>query len=126
MGQQNARRLGLREGGYTLISTDLAAALKEVDGRLSGANLWMTVTRSAGLISKVEYFSDAARTKRVIERVVARTAGGGGVMRVTGIVTKFFNDDGSEDSRVTDTVARSSDLIVTDDGPFSTGEGTEI
>lgn len=126
MGQQNARRLGLREGGYTLVSADLAAALKEVDGRTSGADLWMTVTRSAGLITKVEYFSDAARTTLVIERTVTRTVGGGGVPRITGIVTKFFNADGSEDSRVTDTVARSSDLIVTDDGPFSTGEGTEI
>lgn len=126
MGQANSKRIGVREGGTTFVSPDLGTLIKELDGRLVGADLYMTITRSSGLISKVEYFAEAARTTLLIERTISRTAGTGGVMYVTGVLTKFFNLNTVEDSRVTDAFPRTSDKIVTNEGPLATTESTEL
>lgn len=126
MGQANSKRIGVREGGTSFVSPDLGTLIKELDGRLVGADLFMTITRSSGLISKVEYFAEAARTTLLIERTISRTAGTGGVLYVTGVLTKFFNLNATEDSRVTDAFPRTSDKIVTNEGPLATTESTEL
>ncbi len=123
MGAPNASRIEVRENRTTFIEPRLSGLLKELDARLNCANVYETITRTSGLISKIEIFSDIARTKLVVERDITRTTGSDGVDYITGMVTKFYNADTTEDSRVTTTITRDSeDRITQCDNVFSTTE----
>lgn len=122
----DATRVYVTEENYTFKSRHLDDILHELDKRTSHADCYATITRTSGLISKVEYFSDIAKTQKVKERQFTRTVGYSGISFVTSILTIYYNDDASEDSRVTTTITRDTDanksVINTCDNVFSTGE----
>lgn len=123
MGAPNASRIEVRENRTTFIEPRLSGLIKELDGRLNCANVFETITYTSGLISKIEVYSDIGRTKKVMERDITRTTGSDGVDYITGMVTKFYNSDATEDSRVTTTITRDSEDKITDcDNVFSTTE----
>ena len=125
MGQVDTSRIHNTEEQYTFVGYGLDRVLKEIDTRLTASDCWATITRIDELISKIEYFSDAAKTKKTIERIFTRTAGSDTVDYITGIVTIFYNDDGSEDSRVTTVITRDSeDFITSCENVFSTSEAS--
>ena len=110
------------EGPLTFTEDFLDDLLKQVDRRTSCRDTWSTITRSGGLISKIEKFSDAGKTQLIMERQLSRTVGPDSVSRVTTITDIYYNADGSEDSRVVSTVTRVSQLITSCECPFSTTE----
>ena len=123
MGAPNAKRIQILEGRYTFTDRRLSGIVAEIDSRLNCAEVYETITRTSDLISLVEIYSDIARTKKVVERSITRTTGSDGVDYITGMVTIFFNSDGSEDSRVTTTITRDGDDRITScDNVFSTTE----
>lgn len=136
MGQTDASRIEVQEGAYTFTRTHLDDLLRELDARITAADCWLTITRpvspdpNAGLITKTEYFADAARTKLVMERQFDRSPGLGGVRYISQITTIFYNENGTEDSRVTATISRpglgTNDDLTTCDSPFSTTESTKL
>ncbi len=130
MGSKDISRLQVQEGAYTFTNIRMHFVLKEIDMRTSGANSWVTITRTSGLISKIEIFSDAARTKKVCEQQILRSTGVGGIEFITTITNIYYNDNGSEDSRVTETISRPNlgidDVIETCDSPFTTSESTKL
>lgn len=127
MGAPDASRVQVQEGAYTFTETRLAFILKEIDARLNCAETYDTITYTSGLISKIEIFSNSARTIKVVERTYTRTTGTDGVGYITGMLTKFFNSDTSEDSRVTTTITRDSENKITScDHVFSTSEETKL
>jgi hypothetical protein len=127
MGQTNPSRIEIREGAYSFNASDLASMLIELDQRLNGSNVYLSLTRDGdNLISNVTYYSDIARTLKIMERQISRVTTTGGVKRVSGIVNIFYQEDGvTEDSRVTNAITRGSDLINSDNGPFTTAENQE-
>lgn len=127
MGQTNASRVEIREGAYSFSATDLASMLIELDKRLNGSDVWMSLTRDVdNLISGVTYYSDSARTLKIMERQIARVTTTGGIKRVSTVTNIFYGEDGvTEDSRVTNSIARGSDIITSDDGPFTTADDQE-
>lgn len=127
MGQTNPSRIEIREGAYSFSASDLASMLIELDQRLNGSNVYMSLTRDGdNLISNVTYYSDVARTLKIMERQITRVVTTGGVKRVSGIVNIFYQEDGvTEDSRVTNTLTRGPDFINSDNGPFTTAENQE-
>jgi|AntRauTorckE5430_2_1112549.scaffolds.fasta_scaffold01224_13 hypothetical protein len=126
MGAPNASRIEILEGGFTFTHNRLSGVLSELDMRVSGSNCWTTFTRTGGLISKIEYFTNSARTIKVCEQNISRVTGVGNVSLVSEIQTLFFNQNTTEDSRVVSTLGRpnlgTDDVIVTCNGPFSTTE----
>jgi len=123
MGAPNASRIEIRESRLTFTSRRLSGILDEIDMRLNCAEVYETITRTSNLISKVEVFSDIARTKKVMQRDITRTTGTDGVDYITGMVTIFYNTDTSEDSRVTTTITRDGDnRIISCDNVYSTTE----
>ena len=127
MGQTNPSRIEIREGAFSFNASDLASMLIELDQRLNGSNVYLSLTRDGdNLISNVTYYSDIARTLKIMERQITRVTTTGGVKRVSGIVNIFYQEDGvTEDSRVTNAITRGSDLINSDNGPFTTAENQE-
>ena len=122
----DAERIYVTEEKYTFRSKYLNDVLTELDKRTSHADCFTTISRTSGLISKIEYFSDIARTNKVMERQYSRVIGYNGFSYVNGIVTIFYNDDASEDSRVTTTITRDSNanksVINQCDNVFTTSE----
>jgi len=127
MGQMNPSRIEIREGAYSFNASDLASMLLELDQRLNGSNVYLSLTRDGdNLISGVTYYSDAARTLKIMTRQITRVVTTGGVKRISNIVNIFYQEDGvTEDSRVTNAITRGSDLINSDNGPFTTAENQE-
>jgi hypothetical protein len=127
MGQMNPSRIEIREGAYSFNASDLASMLLELDQRLNGSNVYLSLTRDGdNLISGVTYYSDAARTLKIMARQITRVVTTGGVKRISNIVNIFYQEDGvTEDSRVTNAITRGSDLINSDNGPFTTAENQE-
>lgn len=124
MGQTNANRIQIDESIYTFTDITLANVLLEIDRRLTGRDINKVYTRTAGLISKIEYFIGP---KKIVERTFSRVTGVGGIERVSGIVTTFYNSDNSVDSIVTTTISRetplsTNDKIISCDHVFTTGE----
>ena len=123
MGQVSIDRVANPEERYTFISKSLDGALKEIDGRISAADCWASITRTSGLISKIEYFADAAKTQLRIEQTFAKATGSDQVEYTTGILTIFYNADTSEDSRITTVIVRDGDNNITScENVFSTAE----
>lgn len=123
MGQQDVSRIRTYEENNTFISPALDGLISEIDSRLSGANCFSSITYTGELISKIEYYADQARTKKRSDVTFSRTIGSDGVNYITGIISIFYNEDGSEDSRVTTTLLRDVDDKITDcDNVFSTSE----
>lgn len=129
MGAPNSKRIEVLEGNYTFTERRLNGIIAEIDMRLNGANVWVTFTRTGGLISKIEYFSNSARTIKVCEQNITRGAGVGSIQLVTGIQNIFYNSDTTEDSQVNETIGRpnlgTDDIIETCDSVFSTTEPPE-
>lgn len=111
-----------REGGDTWTKERLDEVLREIDARVNGANCWCTITRSSGLISSISYYADAAKTQLTQVCDISRTVGSDTIPYITGITKIYYNTDGSEDSRVTETLTRTSDLITSGAGVFTTTE----
>jgi hypothetical protein len=130
MGANDIIRLQVQEGAYTFTNTRLHKVLKEIDMRTAGADVYVDITRTSGLISLIEVYSDAARTQKVCEQQVGRSAGVGGVEYVTTLTNIFYNANGTEDSRTTETISRpnlgTDDIIEACDSPFSTSESTKL
>jgi len=123
MGQTDATRVQTNEENNTTISADLASALNEIDSRITSKDIYPVITRTSNLISKIEFYSDAAHTKKLYQREFSRTAGSDSVLYITGILTTFYNDDGSVDSTITTAITRTgSDLISSCNNVFSTTE----
>lgn len=123
MGQTDATRVQTNEENNTTIAADLATALNEIDSRITSKDIYPVITRTSGLISKIEYYSDLAHTHKLYQREFTRTAGSDSVLYTTGILTTFYNDNGSTDSIITTTITRNgSDLITSCNNVFSTSE----
>lgn len=123
MGAPNAKRIQILEGQYTFTDRRLDGIVAEIDSRLNCAEVYETITRTSDLISLIEIYSDLARTKKVMQRSITRTTGTDNVDYITGMVTIFYNSDGTEDSRVTTTITRDGDNRITScDNVFSTTE----
>jgi len=112
------------ETGNTFTSEKLDKILGEIDSRLSSANCFPTITRTSGLISKIEYFSDVARSIKKAEVTFTRYNGNDGVKYIGGYTFIYYNDDTTEDSRVTGTLVRdvNENYITSCNNVFSTGE----
>lgn len=123
MAQIDDIRVQTTEELTSLKSDDLSDTLKEIDARMEGSNVWTTITYTLGLISKIEYFSDAAKTIKTLKREFTRTVGSDNVDYITSVVTTFYNDGGSTDSTITNTISRSiEDKIESCSSVFSTTE----
>jgi hypothetical protein len=122
MSQINDIRVETTESQTSLKSSDLSETLKELDSRILDAHTWSTITYTTNLISKIEYFSDAAKSVKTIQREFSRTVGLNGINYISGIVTTTYNDDGSTDSTITTTITRTSDKIVGCASVFYTAE----
>jgi hypothetical protein len=123
MGQTDATRIQTNEENNTTIAADLASTLNELDSRITSKDVYPVITRTLNLISKIEYYSDAAHTKKLYQREFSRTEGSDLVSYITGILTTFYNDDGSTDSVITTTITRNgNDLISSCNNVFSTSE----
>lgn len=122
MGQTNAERVQVQEGGYTFTAKILSVALQQIDRFINYGNTWSTITRTSSFISKVEYFSDVAKTVKIFEHQYTRVSN-----RITAITAIYYNSNGTEDSRVTQTFSRNaSNLIEGSANPFSTTETSAI
>jgi len=122
MPRSDASRIEVEERRYTYTSRFLDDVLGKIDSRTTFADIWMVITRTSGLISKTEYYSDAAKTQKILQREFTRTLGTDNINRVTGVTTTFYNSDGSTDSQVTTVMSRTTNLITEDENPFSTSE----
>lgn len=115
-------RVQTSEGETSLKADDLADSLKEIDQRMMGNNIWSTITYSSGLISQIDYYSDAGKTVLILRRTFTRTLGSDGINYITGMVTTAYNDGGSTDSVITTVLSRTSDKITGCASSFSTTE----
>lgn len=122
MGQIDTDRIQTNEESNTTISADLSSAINELDSRITSKDIFPVISLTSGLISKIEYFSDVAHTHKLYQREFARTIGSDLISYITGIITTFFNADGSIDSIITTSITRVSDKITSCTNVFSTGE----
>lgn len=106
MGNTDTSRIQTYEQENTFISPDLSGLIKEIDARIDGANCFPVITRTSNLISKIEYYSDAGLTNKRIQRTFTRTVGTDQISYITGILTIFYNEDTTEDSRITSVLTR--------------------
>ena len=114
----NVSRIWLPEGRYTWTKSKLQDFLHELDMRLNAANCFIDITRTAGVISLIEYFADVGRTQKVAQKSIGYTSG-----KITSYVHIFYNADNTEDSRVTHTITRDVNGDITNcDAVFSTTE----
>ena len=122
MGNPDLKRIQAQEGAYTFTNHNTAKMFKEIDARMNGANVFTTITRALGLISKIEYFSEIGRSNLRMELNIVYT--GADMTLFTWI---FYNDDATEDSRVVETTTRDINGDVTAcDSVFSTTESTKL
>ena len=123
MGNPDLKRIQAQEGAYTFTEHNAAKMFKEIDARLNGANVFTTILRTLSLIDTISYFSDVGRTKLTMELHIGYT-----VDTLPDTFTYiFFNADGSEDSRVTETATRDIALYITScDSVFLTSESTKL
>jgi hypothetical protein len=122
MGQIDTNRIENLEEETTLINFRLNDAIKELDARITGADCYIDITRSSDIITQIDYYSDIARTQLRMRRTFSRTTGADNVDYITGIITTFYNSDGSTDSTVTSTILRTDDKITGCDNVFNTSE----
>ena len=123
MGAPNANRIEIQEGPLTFTERRLSGIIREIDSRLNCSEVYETISYTSDLISKIEIFSNFARTIKVAERTFSRVTGSDGVEYISGMVTIYFNSDTTEDSRVTTTITRDGDDRITScDNVFSTSE----
>lgn len=123
----DASRVFVQEGAYTARRKTLDFVLLELFAHTTGQDVFPTITRTAGLITKIEFFTSAARTKLDHECNLTYVVGGDAVSRVATMTTIYFNFDLSEDSRVTVSITRNGDDLITQcDSVFSTGEDTKL
>lgn len=122
MGQVDDIRVEMTEFETSMKSDDLADTMKEIDARLMDSNVWTVPTYTAGLLTKIEYYSDAAKTIKTMQKVFTRVLGSDGISYISSITTTVYNDNGTTDSTITTTINRTSDIIVGCDSVFSTSE----
>jgi len=122
MGNIDTGRIQTYEEENTFISPSLNNLIKEIDSRITGANCFPVITRTDDLISKIEYYRDVSHTQKMIERNFIRQEGDDGVFYITNILTIFYNEDGTEDSRVETIINRTDNIIQSCRNDFSSGE----
>ena len=133
MPQSNAVRTQHQEGANTFRSKDLMRVMQEIDGRFNSANCWSTITQTAKLITRIEYFTDAGKTDKAIQKDYTYVTVSG-LERLATITATYYNKDTSIDSTVTTTINRvgieDADYDEGDiegcDSPFSTTESEKI
>ena len=123
MPNERAERIWTTEGKYTFRSTNLAEILAEIDARTSCRDSYEVVTRNASnLITKIEVFSDPAKTQLSMRRDFGYDAND----RIVSFTDIYFNEDSSEDSRVTQTLTRDANGRITECAAvFSTTEDVD-
>jgi FMN-dependent NADH-azoreductase len=122
MPQINDDRIQTSESQLSTISPDLLNTLKEIDERVMAANIWSTITYTLGLISRIDYYSDAAKTVQIMRRDFTRTVGSDQVNYITSILTTSYNSDGSTDSTITTALTRTGDKVTSCASVFATTE----
>ena len=126
----DAHQIAIQEGAYTYRSKRLSELLLEQDARTTGANSFSTFTRNvAGLITKVEYFTDVGRTLLDSECIYTYATGTDGVEYIATITAIFYEVDGTtEDGRVTKTMTRdlTTNDILSCNSPFTTAESEKL
>ena len=116
-------RIQTSEQSTSMVSSDLSETLKEIDQREMGADIWSTISYSSGLVSEINFYSDAAKTKRIIKRVFNRTVGSDFISYLSSMITTYYNIDNSVDSVITTTLTRdANDKITGCASSFSTTE----
>lgn len=113
MGQINDDRIGTTEENSSFTEANLASLIREIDTRTLGANNFVTINRTSGLISSIYFYDDAARTKLRMTSIISRTTGLDNVEYITGIVITVYNDNGSIDSTITKALSRDIDNKIT-------------
>ena len=116
-------RIQTSEQSTSMVSSDLSETLKEIDQREMGADIWSTISYSSGLVSEINFYSDASKTKRIIKRVFNRTVGSDFISYLSSMITTYYNIDNSVDSVITTTLTRdANDKITGCASSFSTTE----
>jgi hypothetical protein len=94
----NDARVDTKEKETTFKSESLRDTLREIDERVSHL-LHPVITRTVDkLVERIDYYQDETLTKLVFKRDFVRFVGTGGIKLIGGIVTTFYNDNGSIDS----------------------------
>lgn len=123
MGQIKDGRIRVGEESSSFTEANLAALILEIDSRTLGANKFVTINRTNGLISSIDYYKDIARTQLKMTHVISRTTGLDNVEYITGVISTIYNDDFSVDSTITKTLIRDIDNKITAcNSVFSTTE----
>lgn len=128
MSNTDASRVEIKEEGSTFVSPRLSDLIKEIDGRVNGANIFVKFIRTGGLISRTEWHRNDTFSDLAFSRDFTRVSGSLGTLLVSGIVSKFYEEDGiTLDSTVSAFLARDltvsgSDYITFCSGYFSTSE----
>jgi dihydrodipicolinate synthase/N-acetylneuraminate lyase len=123
MGQIRDGRIRISEEDSSFTESDLASLVREIDTRTLGSNQFVTINRTSGLISSIDFYKDATRTLKKMHHAISRTTGLDNVQYITGVVITTFNDDGSIDSTITKTLSRDVDNKITScDSVFYTTE----
>ena len=118
MAKESSNRIWDKEESHTFVSGDLRGTIREIDARVNGSNMFTDITRTLGLITLIEYYSEVARTNLKLKRAITY-AGGRSMWRCS----TYYNDDTTEDSVVTETVVRDVDgNIVSCDSVLTTTE----
>jgi len=123
----NAIRVAIKEARYTIRSTDLANALLELDSRISGADCFLKIIRSDGVITNAKFYSDPEKTILCYETFFDNVSGADGIVRPVGVSSFYYNTDMSTDSVVSGGIDRQIDEpyeIESCSGFFYTDEDT--
>jgi len=123
MAQIDDIRIQTTEQVTSMTSPDLLGTIQEIDQREMGSNIWSTISYSSGLVSEINFYSDVAKTKRIIKRVFNRTIGSDFINYLTSMITTFYNTDTTIDSVITTTLSRDvNDRVTGCASSFSTTE----
>jgi len=123
MGQIRDGRIRISEEDSSFTEANLASLIREIDARTLGADSFVDIHRTSGLISSIDFYRDIARLHLRMTTQFSRTTGLDNVEYITGIVMTIYNDDGSIDSTITRAITRDIDNKITScDSVFSTTE----
>ena len=123
----DASRIYFPEQITTFREIYLDKLIVEMDRRFNSANCYLNISRDInGLINKVEYFKDLARTLKSIQRDFTRVLGYNNIYFISQITSIYYNEDNTEDSRIVTTITRDTiankSRILSCNSVFSTTE----
>jgi len=109
MGQPNADTVQFNKTGSSFVTRNLRDVVVELEYRLSGVNVWSTISRIDGLITKIEYFSNVEKTSKILDIEFSRITGLNGLRLVSSITKKIYNNNILEKT-ITENFSRDVDL----------------